>query len=139
MVCLWMLLSEGDMGASSKGAASSGGKRGLLSVSGPQSGASVGRDAEEQEAEVVENEEEKETREGLSLLLMVSVLCVSFLAAYLIRDFGVTIIHESGVAIVLGMIVGFAVKNIRTVEELKQLIKSGYPFSSSFHVLLLFG
>ncbi len=66
--------------------------------------------------------QQSESRSGLSLLLMVSVLSVSFLCAYLLRDFGVTMVHESGVAVVLGMAVGLAVKNIRTVEELHSLV-----------------
>jgi sodium/hydrogen exchanger-like protein 6/7 len=69
-----------------------------------------------------ENEEEIETRTGLSLLLMVSVLCICFLSAYLIRDFSITIVHESGIAILLGLLVGLAVKTIRTVEELQKLV-----------------
>ncbi len=52
----------------------------------------------------------------------VAVLVVSFLSAYIIRDFGVTVVHESGVALALGMAVGLAVKNIRTVEELQNLV-----------------
>ena len=68
------------------------------------------------------DEQQAETRTSLSLLLMVSVLIVSFLSAYIIRDYGVTVVHESGVALVLGMAVGLAVKNIRTVEELQNLV-----------------
>ncbi len=68
------------------------------------------------------DEQQTETRTSLSLLLMVAVLVVSFLSAYIIRDFGVTVVHESGVALALGMAVGLAVKNIRTVEELQNLV-----------------
>ncbi len=83
---------------------------------------------------LLEDSQQVETRTGLSILLMVSVLSVSLLAAYLIRDHGITLVHESGVAIVLGMAVGLAVANIRTVEELHNLVQFD---QSSFFLFLL--
>jgi ABC-type dipeptide/oligopeptide/nickel transport system permease component len=80
------------------------------------------------------DEQQSETRTSLSLLLMVAVLVVSFLCAYLIRDFGVTVVHESGVALLLGMCVGLAVTSIRTVEELQNLIHFD---QASFFLFLL--
>jgi heme A synthase len=78
--------------------------------------------------------QQSETRTSLSLLLMVAVLVVSFLSAYIIRDFGVTVVHESGVALLLGMAVGLAVKSIRTVEELQNLVHFD---QASFFLFLL--
>jgi sodium/hydrogen exchanger-like protein 6/7 len=83
---------------------------------------------------LLEDSQQVETRTGLSILLMVSVLSISLLAAYLIRDNGITLVHESGVAILLGMGVGLAVANIRTVEELKNLVLFD---QSSFFLILL--
>lgn len=83
---------------------------------------------------LLEDSQQVETRTGLSILLMVSVLSISLLAAYLIRDNGITLIHESGVAIFLGMGVGLVVANIRTVEELKNLVLFD---QSSFFLILL--
>jgi heme A synthase len=80
------------------------------------------------------DEQQSETRTSLSLLLMVAVLVVSFLSAYLIRDFGVTVVHESGVALLLGMCVGLAVTSVRTVEELQNLIHFD---QASFFLFLL--
>lgn len=50
------------------------------------------------------------------------VLMVTFLAAYAIRESNLTIIHESSVAILLGVFVGVAVESLGAVNELNRLV-----------------
>src|SRR3990167_8989005 len=59
---------------------------------------------------------------SLSLLLLCAVLMITFLAAYVIREQRITIVHESSVGIVLGLIIGAVVSNASTPDQLADVI-----------------
>ena len=53
---------------------------------------------------------------------MVGILAITFFSAYAIREARITFIHESAIAIFLGLLVGIVVRFISTVDQLKKLV-----------------
>lgn len=50
-----------------------------------------------------------QSAQSLSILLLLCVVAFSFLAAYVIRELKIHFVHESSVAIVIGLIIGLVV------------------------------
>lgn len=58
----------------------------------------------------------------LSLLLLLAVLLVTFLSAYVVREYNIIVLHESSVAVALGLVVGVVVNTVRTPDQVSSLI-----------------
>jgi len=65
-------------------------------------------------------EGEEEMHESFSLLLLCALLILTFLIAYLLRESPIEIVHESGGAILLGVVVGGLVRAVSGEAWLKE-------------------
>jgi solute carrier family 9 (sodium/hydrogen exchanger), member 8 len=69
------------------------------------------------------DEELSESRLSLSLLLLTALLILCFLTAYALRQSKLTVLHETGSSILLGILIGLLIRLFSDADKLKAMVQ----------------